>query len=302
MAEKNVTYSLATINNPNINGVKELTAEEFEKHLGTINKLFKESLNESLYKIVELNYEELKGRKEKYISDYPHSLIDMYAFQDVFIDLNRQVLNLLSSMRTYLDHTETRLKREFGDKSDEVSEFKKLTGEAFDSSFSYSFLEKLRNYAQHCGLPAGQIQVVSKGDEEDKTVNTMTLILERDDLLKNFVWTPKKVKENLLKQDETFDLFPLVDEKIETLRNINSKISGKYYLGIKDEAEELLQLILETEGKNGIPILLKISGDLDKPTIEKMEFPYKEIEKITNFKLIFNYGANPGGSNKVEHY
>jgi len=73
----------------------------------------------------------------------------------VHTSLNRRLSNLLSSIRLFLDHSEFAFKRKYGKKSEEVEAFKKYASEKYDSSFSYRFVYKLRNYVQHCGIPIG---------------------------------------------------------------------------------------------------------------------------------------------------
>jgi hypothetical protein len=282
LEEENVYYSLATTSFSNNNGqrehtysiVRDISKEEFEKCSKTIDKLNKEALNDYLYDIVELNYTDLIEKREKYTVEYFESS-DEDFFHKMYINLNRLILNLLSTTRSYLDHTKTRLNREFGEQSTEYIEFDK---------FSYRFLERFRNYAQHCGLPAGKIYVSSSGDAQNKTVNKITLYLVRDELLKNYDWSPKSVKEGLLNQENHFDILPLIDEKFEALKKIHSKISGRNYSVLNDELNELLILIVEGGKKGGKPVLIKVTGKKEAPVIENLEFPFKQIDKITNFK------------------
>lgn len=285
MTEETV-YSLATFDSPNITGIRTLTADEFESISKDINDLEKFHSEDALYSLIELNYEDLTARRDFYLNQYiANSRLDFSEFSSQFLDLNRLILNLLSSIRTYLDHTETRLKRTFGDTSAEFELFKKLTAECFDNNFAYRFLSKLRNYSQHCGLPTGSINITDniKG-------HSLKLSLVRDNLLKNFDSWGSIVKPELQKQNEEFDVFPLLEKKAELLNDVNNKISSALLKGLTNQGNHLLELISETQIKGGgIPCLLKISGHIDNPTMQMKWFPYDIISKTTGVKINVAY-------------
>lgn len=84
-----------------------------------------------------------------------HSMVlnheSYHEYQQIRLGFSRRLSNLLQSCRSYLDHTPHHLNkldgRAFADP------FKKLTNAAYDGHFGYRFMEALRNYAQHRGLP-----------------------------------------------------------------------------------------------------------------------------------------------------
>src|SRR5438445_12938525 len=107
--EVKTSYSLATFDSPKIVGVRDLSKAEFEKLVGYIKTLTKINLEEKLFRIVELNHSDLKRSIQRYIDNYDKDpRADISQFEYVFLDVNRLILNLLSSIRTFLDHTETR--------------------------------------------------------------------------------------------------------------------------------------------------------------------------------------------------
>lgn len=84
-----------------------------------------------------------------------HSMVlnhkSYHEFQEIRLGFSRRLSNLLQSCRSYLDHTPHHLNKlqshAFADP------FRKLTNTAYDGHFGYRFMEALRNYAQHRGLP-----------------------------------------------------------------------------------------------------------------------------------------------------
>jgi hypothetical protein len=84
-----------------------------------------------------------------------HSMVlnheSYHEFQQIRLGFSRRLSNLLQSCRSYLDHTPHHLNKL---KSQAFADpFKKLTNTAHDGHFGYRFMEALRNYAQHRGLP-----------------------------------------------------------------------------------------------------------------------------------------------------
>lgn len=277
-----IVYSLSTVSNALINGVRGLSEEEFNKFSKAITDLEKFHNEESLYNLIELNFNDLNLKINFYLNQYINGAkLDFSNFSFQFIDLNRLILNLLSSIRTYLDHTETRLKRNFGESSDEYKFFKKLTAECFDNNFAYRFLSKLRNYSQHCGLPTGSLSISDRA--EGKYLN---LYLLRDDLLNDFSSWGTIVKPDLENQDEKFDLLPLLRLKAELLKDVNTKLNAILLTKLTTQGSQLLELIKECQNfGHGVPSLLKISGDVDSPALELKWFPLHVISNVMGIEI-----------------
>lgn len=114
--EERTAYSLGTYNSQDINDVRPLTLEEYNEYRGYINSITAYSTDQHLFKLVEMNYEDFKQRIEGYKALYvkDEQKMDIKEMEIIYLDINRLILNFLSSIRTYLDHTETRLKRKYG--------------------------------------------------------------------------------------------------------------------------------------------------------------------------------------------
>ncbi len=294
MSEEQTTYQLASINSPNITGIKGLSFAEFTMYEDYINTLLRLTQDERFFDLVTLNHTDLKARINEYINEYDKNPnIFLAEGNPVYLNINRLILNFLSSLRTFLDHTETRLKRQYGQDSEEFKIFKVLTNNAFDESFGYRFLYKLRNYSQHCGLPSGAMNTYSTGNEKGETVNTLSLFLVRDDLLKNYDSWGEKVKEELKNQPDYFDIMPLVDEMFEQLKTINLKINSKVYLKFQLEANSLMNLLWETEKVGGIPCLLKTVGIGKGLKLTVIHFPFETISKITGVFMDVQFIGEP---------
>ncbi len=290
MSTSSTSYSLSIINNPEFISIREITESDFDRYSKSIAELSKLSSDENLFRIVELNYIDLKNHIEEYLKMFSEGIgYSHHEDEQMTLNLNRLILNLLTSIRTYLDHTQTRLTREYGSNSDELNNYNKATSWAYDNNFSYRFLYRLRNYSQHCGLPAGSIVFNSSENQIGETVNTLTLLLIRDELLKNFnAWGKHLVKEIPLQPDK-FDIIPLVESKIKLLEDLNKKTNSHIYAHFINEGNELMNLIWETENKGGFPCLIKtISKSSEHATLSIVHFPFEAISKITGVRITVN--------------
>lgn len=281
MSESN--YWLATIQAPkenkkDIQKIRSLTKLEFQEYANWIQELNEYQKENFLFKILPLNHKDFHSKVEFYKNKYEINRNDGHS---IYIDLNRHILNCLFSFRTYLDHTESRLKKKFGENSKEFISFKELTSNCFDNYFSYRFLYKLRNYAQHCGLPTGSITF-------NENVNGKDLRIEfsRDDLLEKYDSWGKHVKPDLEKQEPEFDLIPLLDELVGHMDLINKKMDVHLKKNIQRQAFQLFSLIDETQKKgSGEPIILRFLPGEKSSNMKIGWFPYEVITKVTGIKF-----------------
>lgn len=108
---------------------------------------------EESYDLLLRNYVEVEG--ELLTAAASNAIRDLNEYQDFFelrSTINRRVVNLLTATRLYLDQAPQRLADCAADPAKARSEFKLRTNEHYDTTFSYRFLETLRNHVQHCGL------------------------------------------------------------------------------------------------------------------------------------------------------
>lgn len=241
--------------------------------------------DENLFRIVELNYKDLNSKIDDSLSKLKNS--NLYSAEQEFLhlDINRLILNYLSSIRTYLDHSETRLKRNHKSDSNLLKIFKDETSNAYDNQFAYRFLYKLRNYSQHCGLPAGFLSTSSYVENDEEIKHSINLSLLRDELLNNFEWG-NPITEELKSQNEQFNILPFVETKFALLKDINDKLNNLSYENHKEDGIELLNILNSLENANGSPALLKTIDVDGQMNIEFQWFPLELITKVTRVQIL----------------
>lgn len=223
----NIKYCLGAFDKPLIRDDIQISESEYNYFSDILERFLKLSADENLFRVVSLNFEDLKQKIDAYITK--NYQLDFYEFDYLFVDINRLILNFLSSVRTYLDHTETRLKREYGSSSEEYLLFQTETAKAYDEYFEYRFLYKLRNFSQHCGLPAGSAAINAFQDENLIHRDSMNVFFKRDTLLSKFDKWGKVVEIDLKGMPDQFDVLPLVKRYLQTFTRYRSlnKIPNK---------------------------------------------------------------------------
>lgn len=89
--------------------------------------------------------------------------------------MNRRTVNLLSSIRTYLDQLKTNTHTCLADSSDPTDKTKELRRNEYDTNVDYRFGEALRNYAQHNGLAVHDVNFPQKWLHQSEEVNDIKL-------------------------------------------------------------------------------------------------------------------------------
>ena len=136
----------------NLNLIKELKKDEVEDLCNILNYV----------ELLELIYHSTESLNQN-MDTLSHIVEDKI---DNLILLKYKLLvsvqNMLSSIRGYIDTFEHTLSTSYGKDSEILSNFRKEKNSAYDNSKSYRFIELLRNYVQHRGVPGNNIVVTKE--------------------------------------------------------------------------------------------------------------------------------------------
>ncbi len=178
--------------------------EEYEMMISNYIDLEKESTNASISYMVR-NY---------------RGYIDSF---DARLAVNRQLMNLLTSVRLYTDrltdHCCACLPRETGIKD----RLKLLRSTEYDRNFDYRFMEALRNYIQHSGTPVHQVVFGSRWTALD--ISGLLEFSSSFSADKKFISSDGSFKKQVL--DEMPDKVDLISASrgyIEALSSIHNKV------------------------------------------------------------------------------
>lgn len=254
---------LAKISNKNkeeistIEFIDTLTQEQFENFEKSIEVIEEIHSITRLFEFVFLNNEDFF----KYLEDILHQLtkksivwngVKRDDSDKVFQNCNRLFLNYLSSVRTFLDHSETFINRKYGTNGKELIEFKRITTYFYDNSFAYRFFYKLRNYSQHIGLPLDTLSFNTKYDKQNNTVKgQLNVKFKTEKLLSNYKsWGT--VKTDLENMSTEFEVSPLVYEMTHNIKQI----------------KENIEVINKAELLNAVNYITELNAEFKNPEIE----------------------------------
>jgi hypothetical protein len=277
-----------------ITEIRDLSENEYREYKKASSCLLDFSSDQQLYTIALLNHDDFLNTIEEYTQEYaknPQNLT-FIVMERMVLNINRHLLNFLSSARSFLDHNETKLKKQFGDQSKEYERFRDACTEVYDNNFSYRFLSKLRNYTQHCGMPLGGLTLSSKEDPpySGKICHSLQAKFSREALLKYDSWGKALAKE-ISKLPEGFAIAPHIIQMMKCLEKINLALIDENLPKLFKSTEFIEQLISSAQGKDGSPCILQFlnikrgaNKEVESIKVQITQIPFHIIEIVNNIK------------------
>lgn len=160
--------------------------------------------------------------------------------------VNRRVVNLLTASRLYLDQAPQHLATCAQNPTTARADFKQRTNDHYDASFSYRFLEALRNHVQHCGLAVHRLSINNKWNGAGETRELELSIQPFAE--KRYLADDAQFKRRVL--DETPDqvvLTKVIREYLQCLGNVHSLVRSHVAVNV-EAARSTIQQHLSTYG------------------------------------------------------
>lgn len=250
--------------NRHIEVIKDIGQSEFIKFKSAMSVLKQFESDRRLLLICIRNLDEFVNFANNFYEQWREKeLPGDFRLESIEVELNRLLLNLLSSIRTYLDHTGALLKHRFGVDSGELNEFNTVCSKHYDNCFEYRFMSALRNHSQHKEIPVQNVRLISKLDElSGVTIYDMRISFSRDTLLKD-----TKIKQTLRNEiallDEEIDLRPFIVKTMECIYDIDKHVVI-HNSEAREAAQSILSIIEPLRNMHGYPIVLEYEVQDDK--------------------------------------
>ncbi len=275
----------------NINIVQYISTEEYEQLSTAISSINTFLSDTELYGIVVRNFAEYFNTVK--IIGKAIKIKDMNFLKSTpaLEEINRRVLNFLSSFRSYLDFMETRLNRDFTDNEKLLKSFLAFCSHEFDNNFAYRFIYRLRNFCQHCGFPIKRLDFENMPDQTGKLIYKFNPIVEKGFLINNFDW--KKLRPEIEALESEFDPGSVFASAMLSLKTIHSNITKLLFDEIRPKALVILDYAKRIEGHEGIPAIFFVEtthGDIRTVSqVTSKDFPVDVAQKIADkdFKALF---------------
>lgn len=253
----------------------EITAEKYAE-LGKAHNILTNALAiEEKYEILIANYLDF----EKQILDTAIECMvrENYNLQNFFefrLKLNTRIVNLLTAVRLYQDQAKQNVPKCVPNNIDAQTIVKKFFSKEFDENVDYQFMEGLRNYVQHKGLPVHWTQLDRKriSVENDFSLEYSIELGSRRSYLEEDRSATYKYKSSVLtKYDNKIDLKAATRNYVESIGNVHESIRSLTTQSVSLARE----IIEETHRKylavyNGHLVALSASEWSDKEQISSI--------------------------------
>lgn len=262
------------------NALRLLSNREWEVYQNATRIINEFGRGDDLLIASENNYEEFA---KAYLELRSHQVDDPQS-RDIgpmlALEINRKLTNYLSSFRLYLDYCESRLKRRYGKDSIEVREFKKACSTAFDTSFPYRFISKLRNFSQHFGMPIGHIRGRGSIIESENPEYSNEICFDTKELLQigGDLWGP--VRRDLSTAPELIEVGPVMAMASGHLRDIREELIRVEMPHLRSAGIDMLRVLADALDGDGRPTVGMWENHSGRLGIRLFDPPFSTLTSI----------------------
>jgi hypothetical protein len=179
------------------------------------------------HRLVDSNYTDLTKTLDNHLlyleekTTKSFLLIDPYAdVLEMNVEINKCVLNILTSTSLFLIKVDNLTKNQFGKKSEEYRDFDLLRKGLHKNSLSYRFCYDLRNYSQHFSIPINKLAINYNLNEAPSITATIVKSRLTDG---NYEWKSHGLAA-LNALDESFDLIPHITNYVDSMNQLFSSL------------------------------------------------------------------------------
>lgn len=279
--------------------LQEYNAGEKEIHVKNI------TLNDSQKKMFERTGElnssflQIHTLYEMYINDYaefiktfnnyekkipkPKKLEENFHSEDNF---NRYLVHILSSAILFVTYFENKIKRIYGESSNEYKQWKIELGKIYDQEFSYRFCYHLRNYTQHEGSAIATI-TTSLGNKNPEKQITCILEIDPQRLINTTYRWKKEIADELKNITENINVNDLLNSFCNSIVSIFSIQNSLFLEHNHEELTELRKKHQKLYPENKFPYIAETNKHDLKKGVFKTFKPLSSINEINQiyFKL-----------------
>lgn len=177
----------------------------------------------NLFVLLLWNHQDYLDMQQTYLKSYVSKSLAVFDKRPIQLNLNRSLMNYLTSVRSYKDYLYARMKRKYGRNSPEFEQIRRQHDNASKDHFAYRFVSGLRDYAQHNAMP---LTYLSMGREiVRKNPLRMTFYIEvgiyRDTLVRNnFSWK-EPLKSEVSHLPEVIEIDHYLNDFMDILTNLH---------------------------------------------------------------------------------
>ncbi|MFL0685503.1 MAG: hypothetical protein ACJLTB_20250 [Algoriphagus aquaeductus] len=229
----------------------EISKERFLDIQNSRNVLFEALSFEEKFDLILSNYLEF----EKTLMDHTIEFMvksnhDYLSSYQVRLSFNLRISNLLGSIRQYRDHLTKHLKVCLPRNEESTELIKQKFSKEYDQFFEFRFIEALRNYVQHYGLPVHSVVHKSKwipNPIEGDMLFSIDLFVFKKDLLMDSTFKKSVLNE----MPEKVELSNTLRRYVESLNKIHLVLRNAISDSVKKSRANIEKLFSESEDEFG---------------------------------------------------
>lgn len=136
--------------------IREISEDEYNQIKQDSETINRADYYLSRLRIIEQNRDAYFAIKEYYtqlLKENDEKPIEYDFKAEAFLDLNRCLINYVSSFKALVEHCEKKVADTFGSDSEQFSSFKGMLSNLYDTNINYRLLYNLRNFSVHKDFP-----------------------------------------------------------------------------------------------------------------------------------------------------
>ena len=251
-----------------INQVRKLATHEYEG-LIEAERCLKGMLQRTTFSVLLQNYRAFSALEQEAL-DLAASREAPPGFnpEELRTTLITAVVNYLTSMRMFLDHSGTELnRRDTRDGGKRLDNWKVVCNAEYDDYFAYRFLYRYRNYIQHVGLPLSSGSVSGSLGDDGQITGHLFLGESPEHLVAEFDrWST--VGKELESLTTDIDLSEQIHVSVECLFRIAEALLREDMPELEASVNTLRSVIGDLDFYKGHPVLVGRKDDKDPRTFE----------------------------------
>ncbi|WP_461211577.1 hypothetical protein [Desulfocurvus sp. DL9XJH121] len=254
---------------------------------------------ENLYEILITNYYNFE--KESLVISLDQMLLNEFNYKIAYeqrMRINRVIMNLLSSLRSYIDQSPKCIASCFDNDIQIENKEKKRFLDKRKSDFNFGFVESLRNHVQHNGLPIHLFTSHSKWTDDFENMEFWNSFSVKKEYI---VCDIKFNKQIIDKMPEKIDILDSIRRYISDLSFLHDEIRHDYAHFVSNSRALLggyieeyikksngqsigLTAMRKSEGKFVDPVPIILEWDNVREELEKKHTPLANLTKrcVTN--------------------
>ena len=217
---------------------------------------------------------------------------------NIRIKINRRVMNLLTSIKTFLDYLVGDSKRLF-EATGEHATLKNLCSKKYDTNPLYRIGNDLRNYIQHCGLAGLNFGWSSQQIDRSEKITTFRFNpqIDKQHLLENESYF-RKTKRDIGAMPDQIPLLPILRSYTSDVMQIHHEFSMEIDSKLKWIVTECSQMIkMANLNPNDWTSLDLVECDVREPRREWV--PAEACSRLKEFSEINGFCQSFGEINDV---